>query len=160
MFPHLLHRQHIVCKIAQSTRCIQDEEQSLKPRQKKVKLDTQKILFARPAPAQDPDDGVSYAYVHELTLDRTTNYFTDENEGKAYILITSNDLHTLPYTKLLNMSEKEIIEQSAAQNAIKEYESKMSILQRNPIKSALFISTLSVATYATLNHLFQKINFC
>ncbi len=143
-------------QVAQTTHGMQDEEQSLKPRQKKVKLDTQKILFARLAPAEAPDDEVSYAYVHELTLDRNTNYFTDENEGKAYILITSNDLHTLPYTKLLNMSEKEIIEQSAAHNAIKEYESKMSILQRNPIKSALFFSTLSIATYATLNHLFKK----
>ena len=54
------------------------------------------------------------------------------------------------------MSEKEIIEQSAAQNAIKEYESRMTTLQRHPIKSALVISTLSVATYAALNHLFRK----
>jgi hypothetical protein len=141
--------------IAQSTHCMQDEEQSLKPQQKKIKLDTQKILFARPAPVEDPDE-VSYAYVHELTLDRNKNYYTDENEGKACILITSNDLHTLPFTKLLNMSEKELIEHDAAQNAIKEYESKMSILQQHPIKSALFFSTLSIATYATLNHLFKK----
>ena len=60
----------MVCKMHSQLVVYKMKINHLNRDKKKIKLDTQKILFARPAPAQDPDDGVSYAYVHELTLDR------------------------------------------------------------------------------------------
>ena len=141
--------------VVQTTYCMHDEEQTLtrQQHQKKIKLSKEKILFARPISVEGTDQ-ISYAYTHELQLDPKTNFYTDDD--KAYILITSNDLHTLPFTKLLNLSEKEIIEQDAAQNAIKAYQDKMTLLQKYPISSAVVVSTLSVATYAALDRLFHK----
>jgi hypothetical protein len=156
--------------IAQSTRCMhggvrvqktdgmQDEEHSLIRRPKlpgEIKLSIKKIFFARPAVIEGTDE-VSYAYLHELPLKRKVNFYIDEKKNKGYLLITSNDLHTLPFTKLLNLSEKEIIERIAAQSAVKEYEDKMSLLQKYPKTSALVVGTVGVAAGFVLKDWLKK----